>query len=323
MRHLTALLLGFLLDLILGDPHWLPHPVQGVGWLINRLEPAARGLFPKTPEGEKQAGICMALLVCVLSVGTAAAVIALAAWITPVLGWLIEVILCYQLLAVKSLRVESIKVSKALEHGTIDDGRRAVSMIVGRDTEKLTEEEVIAAAVETVAENASDGILAPMLWMAAGGPLAGMLYKAVNTMDSMVGYKNDRYINFGWCAARLDDVLNWIPARISGVLMCLASCFGFDGRNAWRIFRRDRKNHSSPNSAHTEAACAGALHLQLGGTHMYFGKPVEKPTIGDPDRPIRREDIAEANRLVFYTALIALLLFDLLPMAIILMTGGE
>ena len=170
-----------------------------------------------------------------------------------------------------------MKVVKALETGTLDDGRKAVSMIVGRDTEHLSEEEVLKAAVETVAENASDGILAPLLFAAVLGPVGGMCYKAVNTMDSMVGYKNDRYLDFGRAAAKVDDVLNFLPARISGFLMCLAACCGFDGKNAFRIFFRDRKNHASPNSAHTEAACAGALGLKLGGTHDYFGKPVVKP----------------------------------------------
>ena len=204
---------------------------------------------------------------------------------------------------------------RALENGTLDDGRRAVSMIVGRDTEHLSEEEVLKAAVETVAENASDGILAPLLFAAVLGPVGGICYKAVNTMDSMVGYKNDKYLYFGRAAAKLDDVLNFLPARISGFLMAAAACLGFDGKNAFRIFFRDRKNHASPNSAHTEAACAGALGLQLGGTHDYFGKPVVKPTIGDDLRAVTRGDVAAANRLALTTALLALLIFDVLPLA--------
>ena len=318
MNHLLALLLGFFLDLILGDPHWLPHPVQGMGWMISKLEPALRSRFPKTEKGERAAGTLLVFLVAGSSVLLTAAVLVICHLVSPRLCFGVEVLICYQLLATKSLRVESMKVSYALERGTLEDGRRAVSMIVGRDTAELTEEEVIAAAVETVAENSSDGILAPMLWMAAFGPLGGMLYKAVNTMDSMVGSQNDRFLNYGRSAAKLDDVLNWIPARVAGFLMCVGAFFGFRGRDAFRIFLRDRKNHKSPNSAHTEAACAGALGLRLGGAHYYFGQLVEKPTIGDPLRPIQREDIRRANNLALITAVLALLIFDVLPLALII-----
>ncbi len=318
MNHFMALLLGFFFDLILGDPHWLPHPVQGMGWMIAKLEPVLRRQFPATESGERTAGTLLVLLVAGTSVLLTAAVLACCWLISPMLCFGVEVLICYQLLATKSLRMESMKVYWALERGTLEDGRRAVSMIVGRDTANLTEAEVIAAAVETVAENASDGILAPLLWMAALGPLGGMFYKAVNTMDSMVGYQNQRFLNYGRAAARLDDVLNWIPARISGFLMCLGAFFGFHGRDAFRIFFRDRKNHKSPNSAHTEAACAGALGLQLGGAHFYFGQLVEKPTIGDPLRPIRREDIRQANNLALITGILALLIFDVLPLVLIL-----
>jgi adenosylcobinamide-phosphate synthase len=217
--------------------------------------------------------------------------------------------------------VESVKVVKALERDGLDAGRTAVSMIVGRDTANLTEEEVVAAAVETVAENASDGILAPLLWMAVFGPLGGMFYKAVNTMDSMVGYQNDRFLHYGRCAAKLDDALNWIPARLAGFLMCIAAFWGFDGKGAFRIFFRDRRNHRSPNSAHTEAACAGALGIQLGGAHFYFGQLVEKPTIGDAHRPIERQDVGRANTLALTTALLALILFDVLPMVALYFFG--
>lgn len=318
MNHLLALLLGFFLDLILGDPHWLPHPVQGMGWMIAKLEPVLRGRFPKTEKGERAAGTLLVLLVAGASVLLTAAVLVICRLISPWLCFGVEVLICYQLLATNSLRVESMKVYTALEQGTLEDGRKAVSMIVGRDTAELTEEEVVAAAVETVAENSSDGILAPMLWMAVFGPLGGMFYKAVNTMDSMVGYQNDRFLNYGRSAAKLDDVLNWIPARVAGFLMCVAAFFGFRGRDAFRIFFRDRKKHKSPNSAHTEAACAGALGLQLGGAHYYFGQLVVKPTIGDPFRPIQREDICRANNLALITAVLAMLIFDVLPLALII-----
>ena len=315
MNHLTALLLGFCIDLLLGDPRWLYHPVQAIGWLIVKLEPPLRRAFPDSDRGQVRAGVALVILV----VGITGLVSGGVLWglhrLHPMAGFAGEVILCWLILAAKSLRTESMKVVKALENGTLDDGRRAVSMIVGRDTEHLSEAEVLKAAVETVAENASDGILAPLLFAAVLGPVGGLCYKAVNTMDSMVGYKNDQYLYFGRAAAKLDDVLNFLPARISGFLMAAAACLGFDGKNAFRIFFRDRKNHASPNSAHTEAACAGALGLQLGGTHDYFGKPVVKPTIGDDLRAVTRGDVAAANRLALTTALLALLIFDVLPLA--------
>ena len=317
MNHFLALLLGFCVDLVVGDPRWLPHPVQGIGWLIARLESWLRAVFRKTDRGELWAGVVLVILVVGLTGLSAGLVLWLAYLLHPAAGFVLEVIICWQILATKSLRTESMKVVRALEQGTLDDGRRAVAMIVGRDTEQLSEEEVLAAAVETVAENASDGILAPLLWAAAFGPIGGLCYKAVNTMDSMVGYKNDRYLYFGRAAALLDDVCNFIPARLSGLLMCLAAYLGFDGANAFRIFFRDLMNHKSPNSAQTESACAGALGLCLGGTHLYFGKPVEKPTIGDAVRPICRADVARANNLALYTAVLALLLFAVLPIILI------
>ena len=311
MNHLTALLLGFCIDLLLGDPRWLYHPVQAIGALISHLEPPLRRAFPRRL---RLAGAVLVIAVVAITGIVTGGLLFLLHRLHPVAGFVGETIVCWLILATKSLRTESMKVVKALETGTLDDGRKAVSMIVGRDTEHLSEEEVLKAAVETVAENASDGILAPLLFAAVLGPVGGMCYKAVNTMDSMVGYKNDRYLDFGRAAAKVDDVLNFLPARISGFLMCLAAYLGFDGKNAFRIFFRDRKNHASPNSAHTEAACAGALGLQLGGTHDYFGKPVVKPTIGDDLRPVRRGDVAAANRLALLTAILALLLFDLLPL---------
>lgn len=311
MNHLTALLLGFCIDLLLGDPRWLYHPVQAIGALISHLEPPLRRAFPRRL---RLAGAVLVIAVVAITGIVTGGLLFLLHRLHPVAGFVGETIVCWLILATKSLRTESMKVVKALETGTLDDGRKAVSMIVGRDTEHLSEEEVLKAAVETVAENASDGILAPLLFAAVLGPVGGMCYKAVNTMDSMVGYKNDRYLDFGRAAAKVDDVLNFLPARISGFLMCLAAYLGFDGKNAFRIFFRDRKNHASPNSAHTEAACAGALGLQLGGTHDYFGKPVVKPTIGDDLRSVRRGDVAAANRLALLTAILALLLFDLLPL---------
>lgn len=259
------------------------------------------------------------ILVLVLSGGFTLLVLWLCGKVGLWLRFLVETILCFQLLATRSLKGESMKVYKALKAGDLEGARYAVSMIVGRDTQCLDEAGVARAAVETVAENASDGVIAPLIFLALGGAPLGMLYKAVNTMDSMVGYKNDRYLYFGRAAARLDDALNFLPARIAGVLMCLGgAAAGYDGKNAWRIFRRDRKRHKSPNSAHTEAACAGALQLQLAGPNYYFGQLVDKPTIGDDQRPVEALDILRAGRILYATAFFALLLFCGVPLLILL-----
>lgn len=322
MQHVLALLLGFCIDLLIGDPRWLKHPVQGMGWLIERLEPCLRRIFSPSARSQLAAGGCLVVLVVGLTGAATGLCLYLAGLIHPWVRFALEVVICWQILATRSLRVESMKVVRALETGTLDDGRRAVSMIVGRDTAQLEEVEVLAAAVETVAENAADGILAPLIWAAVLGPVGGMCYKAVNTLDSMVGYRNERYLYFGRAGAKLDDVCNFLPARIAGILMCTAACFGFDAKGAWRVFLRDRKKHLSPNSAQTEAACAGALGLQLGGAHLYFGKLVEKPVIGDASREICRADVRRANNLALITALLALALFAVLPLALhVVFTG--
>ena len=307
--RLFCLLLGVLLDLLLGDPHWAPHPVRAIGALIAGLEKLLRKLFPKTSRGELLAGGLLVVLVLSISAGTAALVLALGYWVHPLLGVGLETLLCYQCLAARALRDESMAVCRALEAGDLPEARRAVSMIVGRDTETLDEAGVARAAVETVAENASDGVIAPLLYLALGGGALGIFYKAVNTMDSMVGYKNDRYLYFGRFAALLDDAVNFVPARLAGVLLCLAAPLaGLDGRGAWRVFRRDRRNHKSPNSAHTEAAAAGALGVRLAGPAVYFGRVVEKPFIGDDRRSIEPEDIRRTNRLMLAGAGLMLLL---------------
>ena len=305
--NLLALTIGFVLDLLFGDPRWLYHPVRAIGFLITRGEKGFRKVFPKTERGELTAGIFFAVFVIFLSAGIPFLLLRLASRVSFWLFFGLTVFWDYQLLAARSLKAESMKAYDALREGDLTKARHAVSMIVGRDTKRLDEEGVAKAAVETVAENTSDGVIAPMLFLALGGPVLGFFYKSVNTLDSMVGYKNDTYLYFGRFSARLDDVVNWIPARVSGFLMVLASFLpGFSMEQAWRIYRRDRRNHASPNSAHTEAAAAGALGVRLAGNAYYFGKLYEKPSIGDPLREIEYEDISRVNRLMYATSLLML-----------------
>lgn len=309
MTHLLALLLGSLLDLCLGDPQGFPHPVRLAGQLISGTEAALRRMLSVSPGWERFGGVLLVIVTCSVMAGAAAGVLWLAGLFGASVRLAAETVLCYYLLAARSLRDESMKVYDELQKGDLPAARRAVSMIVGRDTDALDAAGVARAAVETVAENTSDGVIAPMLFILIGGAPFGFFYKAVNTMDSMVGYQNDRYRYFGTAAARFDDLLNFIPARIAGVLMVAAAFLGgMDGRGAARVFLRDRKNHKSPNSAHTEAACAGALGVRLAGDAVYFGKTVKKPFIGDGRRPIEVEDIRRANRLMFLTAALCLVL---------------
>ncbi len=306
--HSMALLAGCILDWLMGDPYWLFHPVRFMGNMISALEARLRRLFP---EHLLLAGGVLAGFMCLF-------------WtLIPVLGFLgiyrgllsfgiqrhwiyiclfvLESFFCGQLLAARSLQTESMKVCSTLKEGDIEKARKAVSMIVGRDTAVLDRDGIARAAVETVAENTSDGVIAPFFFMAVFGPAGGFFYKAVNTMDSMVGYKNETYLLFGRAAAKLDDAVNWLPARLSGMLLTAAAWLlpGMDGKNAWRIFKRDRFNHASPNSAQGEAACAGALHLRLAGDAWYFGTLYKKPYIGDDDRPIRPDDIKGVCSLMF------------------------
>ncbi|MBQ5676748.1 MAG: cobalamin biosynthesis protein CobD [Lachnospiraceae bacterium] len=286
-----------------------------IGKLITFLELLLRKIFPKTKDGEQKAGFVLVVLVCGISVFTVWGLMKLAYDLNFWCGFLLEVIMCYQLFAVRSLKDESMKVYKELVKSDLEASRKAVSMIVGRDTQSLTVEGVTKAAVETIAENTSDGTLAPMLYMFIGGPVLGWFYKAVNTMDSMVGYKNEKYIHFGRYAAKFDDVMNYIPARLCGLLMIFASyILKMDWKNAKKIFLRDRFNHASPNSAQTEAVMAGALRIQLAGDAWYFGKRYEKPTIGDALRPVEIEDIPRANRLLYATAIVSFIIFGIVQL---------
>lgn len=299
VNPLLAFVIGFGLDLLFGDPHGFPHIVVGMGKLIDWLEHLLRGIFGGSKKGELAGGTILALLMCLFSFGATHVILGLLHMLHPLLSLAAESFLCWQCLALKSLKAESLPVYHAIKKGDLDAARKAVSMIVGRDTQRLSEAGVIRAAVETVAENTNDGVIAPMLFLALGGAPLGVMYKAINTMDSMVGYRNEKYLYFGRAAARLDDAANFLCARLAALLMVLAAFLtGLDGKNAWRIFLRDRYRHKSPNSAQTEAVCAGALHIRLGGDAYYFGKLVQKPTIGDDDRPVTPEDIKKSHRLL-------------------------
>lgn len=303
--HIIALFGGFLLDLLVGDPHWLPHPIRLIGSLIAKCSKWNRVELKKGAQFWR--GVAMTILVVCLTAVVAAAILVVGYWLHPFAGCIMEGIMTYQILATKCLKVESMKVYEALKKDDLEGARYAVSMIVGRDTQVLDATGVAKAAVETVAENTSDGVIAPLIYLAIGGPILGFMYKAINTMDSMVGYKNDKYMYFGRCAAKLDDVVNYIPARISALLMIAVSFLpgkAYDGKGAWRIWRRDRRKHASPNSAQTEAVCAGSLGVQLAGDASYFGKIVKKPTIGDALRPVEYEDIKRANGLLYRTAIL-------------------
>lgn len=305
-----ALIVGYVLDLLLGDPHGMWHPVCFIGNMISFFEKGLRRLFPKTMRGEFFAGIFLVILVLFCSTAIPFVLLYICFRIHWILGFAVECYMCYTILAVRSLKTESMKVYTALEQEGVEAGRKAVSMIVGRDTRNLSKAGVIKAAVETIAENTSDGVIAPMIFMAVGGPVLGYFYKAVNTMDSMVGYKNEKYLYFGRAAAKFDDVMNYLPSRISAWMMIVAAPFaGLDAGEGRRIFRRDRRSHASPNSAQTESVMAGALHVQLAGPAWYFGELYEKPTIGDDLRPVETEDIVRANRLLYMTSAMSVVVF--------------
>lgn len=307
MLTALAVLGGFGLDLLLADPAWMPHPVVGMGRAIAALEKRLRRLFPATPAGERAAGRVLAAALPLGTFALAAGALALAYRLHPAAGFALETLWCWQALALRGLADESGKVYVQLAKGDLPAARRAVSRIVGRDTGSLTAAGVTKAAVETVAENFSDGVAAPLFYLLIGGAPLGLAYKAVNTMDSMVGYKNKTYLHFGRAAARLDDAANFLPSRLAALLWIgAAGLAGFDGRGAWRIWRRDRLRHASPNSAQTESACAGALGVQLAGPAWYFGEYYDKPTIGDDTRPVEPADILRADRMLYLAGFLAL-----------------
>lgn len=310
--HIMALSIGFLLDLWLGDPAWLYHPVCIIGKYISFAEKKLRARGGNLRRS--------AVILTASTVLLTMAVVALILWAASLLGrvplLIVMALLNWMGIAVTCMAKEARGVEKALEHD-VEAGRKQVARIVGRDTQALSEEEIVKAAVETVAENTTDGVISPLFYAAIGGPVLLWGFKAANTLDSMVGYLDAHYRDIGWSSAKLDDVLNYIPARLTALLMCISAWVcGLDGKNALRIVLRDHRNHKSPNCAWSEAAAAGALRVQLGGTHDYFGKPIEKPTIGDDDRPICRVDIGKANKLLYGTSILMMALTVL--MAVIL-----
>lgn len=295
---ILALMIGFVLDLLLGDPEWLYHPVCIIGKYISFMEKKLR----KRGGNLRKSAVFLTASTVLLTM----AVVAVLMWLLSLIGRIPLLIgmslLNWMGIAVTCMAKEARGVTKALDKG-VDAGRTQVARIVGRDTQSLNEEEIIKATIETVAENTTDGVISPLFYAAIGGPVLLWGFKAASTLDSMVGYLDEKYRDIGWSSAKLDDVLNYLPARITALLMCLAAFFtGMDGKNAWRIVQRDHANHKSPNCAWSEAAAAGAMHIQLGGTHDYFGKPIEKPTIGDEDRPAQREDIGKVNKLLYVTS---------------------
>ena len=306
LYHMISFLVGFILDLIIGDPHSMPHPIRLIGNMIAFFEKKLNK-DPKSPRAF-QKGIILVLLVTVITTAVTFAITLGAYYIDVVLGVIVESLLTYYIFAARSLCRESMKVCYALENGDVEGARKAVSMIVGRDTNVLDDTGIAKAAIETVAENTSDGVIAPLIYTAIGGPVLGFLYKSINTMDSMVGYKNDRYMRFGTAAAKLDDIVNFIPSRVSAWMMIFASFFmgkGYRTKDAVRIYLRDRFNHASPNSAQTESVAAGALGIQLAGDAVYFGVLHKKKFIGDAIKKVEYNDIRKINRLMMATSVIS------------------
>lgn len=315
-----SIIFGFLLDLLLADPAKLPHPVVIIGKGITLLEKALRRIFPKTAGGERVAGRLMAGIIVVVTYAVSLGLCILAWVIHPVCFLLLHTLWCWQAIAVRGLAKEAKNVYRHLcPVCDIEGARKAVSRIVGRDTQELTAEGVTKAAVETVAESFSDGVAVPFFYMMIGGAPLALTYKAINTMDSMVGYKNERYINFGRGPAHLDDLAGLIPSRLAALMwIAAAGMMEHRAKNAWKIWRRDNSNHPSPNSAQTESACAGALGVQLAGPAYYFGELYNKPTIGDKTRPIEPEDILRTNRMMYAASIIALLLTMAVSAALII-----
>lgn len=308
------ILIAVVLDMLIGDPYSFPHPVKLMGTIISLEEKYMRNVF-KTKKGLKFAGFIIGILNILLT------------FIMPyfllnsikkyrIFYNIINIYLIYTCIAARCLHKEAMKVYYAFNKG-IEEARLKLSYIVGRDTINLTEEEILRADVETVAENTADGVIAPLFYIILLGAPGGLMYKMVNTMDSMLGYKNEKYIDLGFFPAKLDDLFNYIPARLTGILMCISSIFRFDVENGFKIMIRDRKNHKSPNCAFPEGAVAGLLNIQLGGSNYYFGQIVEKPTIGDKNRNIEKDDIKNTIEIMYRAEVLLLLLYGIIHIFLI------
>ncbi|OGO77684.1 MAG: cobalamin biosynthesis protein CobD [Clostridiales bacterium GWB2_37_7] len=309
---MISIFAAVLIDAFVGDPYWFPHPVRLLGRYIKAFEKLIRPIA-NTPASLRIAGILLTLTTVLLAFGSTYLILQLVKGISLIFYYILNVLFMYTCLAARCLSSEAMKIYKELLKGDIAAARKQTSMIVGRDTDVLGEKEVTRAVVETVAENSSDGVIAPLIYMAIGGAPLAMAYKAINTLDSMVGYKNDKYLHFGWCSARLDDLVNFIPARLTAVLMAVAALFmNFDALGSFNTFLKDGKNHSSPNSGFPEAAAAGALGIELGGTNLYFGRAVYKPTIGQNKRPIEKQDIKSTILLMFGAYALTLIIIGII-----------
>ena len=306
--NLLSIYTGYALDLIIGDPYSFPHPVRYIGKLISIVEKQIRKIT-SSDKGLKIAGFFLWFIVVGATFGITTLVLQLFKF-NKLAYFIVNTILIYTTLATKCLKDESGKIYKVLKTGDLEKSRIQLSYIVGRDTKNLNEKEIVRATVETVAENTVDGIIAPLFYGFIGGAPLAMAYKAVNTLDSTVGYKNDKYYYLGFASAKIDDIANYIPARLGVILLPLGSLFtGFNFKDALKIGIRDRKNHKSPNCAFSEGAVAGALGIQLGGTNVYFGKEVYKPTIGDKTREIEIEDIVRTNKIMYSSSIISIIIF--------------
>lgn len=305
---MIPLIIGYILDLAVGDPQGFPHPIRLIGNIIIKIENYLRKRC-KNAADERKSGAILWVIVVGLSFIVPFIILYFVYGINKYLGIILESIMCYYILATRSLRDESMKVYTSLKNNDIIEARKFLSYIVGRDTENLNEASIAKASVETIAENTADGVIAPMIFIIIGGATLGFLYKGINTLDSMVGYKSEKYINIGRFSAIADDVANFIPSRISAYLMIAASfILGMDYKSAYKIFKRDRFNHKSPNSAQTESVCAGALNIMLGGDNFYKGILVRKPTIGNDIREVEIEDVKRANKLMYATSIICLII---------------
>lgn len=317
---MISIWIAFLIDAILGDPYWFPHPVRLIGLYISSFEKAVRKLF-NGQKALKLAGILLAVSTILITYLLALNILNLASGINTYLYSILNITFLWTCIAPKSLMKESMKIYYALKGKDLVKGRHLLSYIVGRDTEHLDEEQISKATIETVAENTSDGVIAPLIYMYIGGAPLALAYKAVNTLDSMVGYKNEKYKDFGWASAKLDDLANYVPARITGLLLVVSAAFlRLDVKKSWAILKRDSKNHSSPNSGVPEAAVAGALNIELGGPNTYFGEIVYKPTIGDSNRAINIEDIKITNYLMYVSSILITLIFS--TITILMATKG-